>query len=586
MVVVFLATAYWPVALEDAYITAAYAHEWVQSGLLRWAVGDPLEGYSNFGWLLLQVPAAWLGWDLMVFAKAISLGCGALLIALASRVFPQDSRGDIALFALVFWTPVAYWSAMAMETMAFALMVSAGWVAVLAGPAGLGVLLLAASSLFRPEGLALFVLGWALAARRKRSALQVGLACAAVLLGYQGWRYWYFGDLVPAPVHLKVRPGAMGPIQLILELPAMIGLAGALVLLGTPARRDLPAVLFPGFLSALLLASLGNGDWMGVGRLLVPGVVATFLAWAALGQANTSWTHRGRWFLVLALIGGMLETPAHHLPAPRQVIPRLNQGLDTTFRGPVAYLIDHAPDDGLVWGADIGMLGHLPRMRVMDTRGLVTKDFLSRDEAVTSRLRVMLQSEVDVIQSAAFQPSWGEVPNAEGWDPPGLRHRLPEIPFQEQSAFFYSEGRAQAHFRFYRRSADDPPIEVRIDRWRTLAQRFPSHRWIQWQLELARATGEAPEIAEPKLSLPSGPLPGKWAEGLGFSIPAGSHRVSGPVPEGILHVTGPTELRYSACDAVFQVQDALALPNPCAGPITVHALDRDVHAYLSSQAST
>lgn len=612
-IVVLLAGAYWPVALDDAYISAAYAHEWASSGTLRWPGGEVLEGYSNFAWVALLATAARAQVDVMLVAKLVSSLAGAVVMLLVSLRLPRNRTGDLALAALALWVPVAYWSAMAMETMAFTLVACLGWLAATRGRWWLGVACLAVASLLRPEGHAWLALGLAAGVWRRHTTRAMSprlweLAPAAVVLaslvGYHVWRVGHFGDLLPAAYYLKVSQGSFGSVQLATELVGMIGIGCALLVLGLPSRRELVWILAPLGICAALLASMSRGDWMGHGRLLLPGVVATVMAWGACSRGPGRMSPKLALAVILAL--APIELDFMQPPSLRRITPRWTDGLETPLRAPVAQLANTAPDGATVWSADVGILGNLSRLRVMDSRGLTSRVFHDAYYHRADRpLRELLSSpeRPHVIHASRFAPTWraDDLSFPDGWDPPRVEIVAGPIPaeYDRVDSIEYREGRVVAAMRFYHR-AQPPAHAVRIARWRDLHARYPSHPWIEWQLALALAAGGDYEAAHrtgrstryedyapwrelrESLSLPEGSTPADWIESRGFAIPVGAWRRGSTRDASSLIVSGGlATVEWEGCDAapVAAPPGAHAIPD-CARALRVSAEHGPITAFL------
>ena len=490
----WLAGGFWPRALDDAYITAAYAVELLQSGALRWTGGDRLEGYSNFSWVLLQALALAGGLDPILVSKATSLASGLLLVLLVNHVAPLDRRGDLAVAALVSWVPLAYWSGMAMESQLAALLAAAGWWALLTGSSGLGMGLLAGLAFTRPEGWVWLALGALLVIRHGRPKPRVILASASALLlvlAYHLWRIDYFGDVLSAPARLKVRPGAFGVAQLLVE---SLSAAGVLLALWSGWRLRSEQRLFvlaPILLGALSLLGM-NGDWMGPGRLLMPGVMATALGWMALGEVRKD----GRWARVAVaavLLTFLFEPRFLSPPALRPLLPRYHRGLETPLTDTVRYIVERAPADAVVQSADIGIQGHIPRVHLLDARGLTTRLFLeARGSGDWSGVRGLYddpERRPVLVQVVTMRPAWlveaglvplDPLPGFDPWLQPvagATRH----YPLRED--VYFSEMSWRGVARFHRSRNDDAPAEIQRERWHGLAERFPAHPWLRARSE-------------------------------------------------------------------------------------------------------
>ena len=210
LVLVVLAGAYWPVAIDDAYISAAYAFELTERGELAWPGAERLEGYSNTLWVLMMALAGRLGADVILVAKLVSLLSGVALVGVMSKAAPATRRGDLVVAAVVLWMPLAYWSAMALETTTYALVVVAGWLLIVEGRAW-GLALLLVASLLRVDGALWWLAAVAalavLAADRARPLWPWVASTGAALAAFHLWRITYFDAWLPAAVHLKAGLG-------------------------------------------------------------------------------------------------------------------------------------------------------------------------------------------------------------------------------------------------------------------------------------------------------------------------------------------------------------------------------------------
>lgn len=474
---VLLASAYFGTALDDAFITAQFAHELAHTGALTWQ-GDRIEGYSNFLLVLLEALAATFGADVIRLAGGIALGCGVALTGLVSIALPQDRRGDLPLAAFVLWAPLAYWSAIPFETTLFGLLSAAGLWLTLRRPTW-GALLLWLAALCRPEGTLCFVLGAALCWRVLGLRQLRSFALPALLVaGYHAFRFAYFGTLLASAVELKAQLGVRGVLALV---PDLLCAAGVLLVGGLSLRVERAKwgwVLAPLLLSALLQVA-GNGDWMARSRLLLPGVAGSLVLAAQLGEARAL-SPRARFCVLPLALGASLLLPRFmQLPELRRLSPSLAQQ-EPPLLEPLIWLARHAPRDARIQSADIGMLGHLPLAHVVDSRGLTSSRFRAAKAHGVSQLSSFYASEQapDIIQVNQFAPA-GMQPGGprarEGLDP-WLQELNPVLArYPAHHDLHFREGAWRGVSRFWLRGepALQPPSLVRA-RFRALAERFPS----------------------------------------------------------------------------------------------------------------
>lgn len=479
VVLFVVAGAYWPVAIDDAYISAAYAYELLERGELAWPGAERLEGYSNFLWVLMMALAARLGADVILVAKLVSLVSGLALAGVVAKAAPTTGRGDLVVAAVVMWMPLAYWSAMALETATYTLVVVAGWLLVVEGRA-YGLLPLLLATLLRVDG-ALWWLagaGAVLAVRRQRAAPWIAATGAAVL-AYHLWRVTYFDAWLPAAVHLKAGLGWFAAVQLVEEAIVASSLLAVAALFRLPRgawRSLVPAVLCVGLLVAM------NGDWMARGRVLLPGLVAMVVVRARLGEPRELTGRAMSLVVALVIVASSFEPRFLERPRLRAFVPRYTARLELPLLPPVTYAVEHVPEDGTLASADVGLLGHVAAMTVVDTRGLVSPRFLSaRRTGDWSAVEAWWTSPEgpDVVEVSRYQPTdFLETPlepyaGLDPWLRP-VGHVLDRYPIHDD--VLYDEGTWRGAVRFHHRVEPAVPESVVARRWRGLAERFPAHR--------------------------------------------------------------------------------------------------------------
>lgn len=319
--------------VDDAYIAFRYVRQALRGQGWVYNVGERVEGYSNFLWLVGLLPLAWLGVDLVLAAKALGIaaGVGTLLAAqgltrslLRQERLPAWWAGWAAL--LLGCNPAfAAWSVGGLETPLFTLLVTlAAWrwaVEEEAGrPSWPSGVLLGLAAMARPEGVLFFLLalmakiGTARRAPTSSSPLPLFLARLAgfvgVYLPYFLWRWAYYGFPLPNTVYVKswgLHPRAfLEGTYYLYHLVTMhggwaflVGLAATLWLWrGPSAVARLLALWAVGYLA---MVWAGGGDWMPLGRLGVH-VLPLCLALAVAGAARLARTMGGRGTVWMAAV--------------------------------------------------------------------------------------------------------------------------------------------------------------------------------------------------------------------------------------------------------------------------------------------
>ena len=284
---------------DDAFISFRFARNLAEGAGLLYNPGlAPVEGYSNFLWVLWLALFELGGLDVTVAARASSAICGVALLWLIARVLRRelDARGTaLALLFPATLPPLAIWSTSGLAAMPFALALFAVFERLTApGRPRTEVAAIAttAAVLVRADGplFTALLLGALLAwsVRRADHALLravltcgalAGLALATQLL----WRHGYYGAWSPNTARVKVEVDALTLERglkyvgaFLLAFPACLAaLLFAAFRRRTPA--DEPTLAGPATAASLAVA-IGaacyavfvGGDFMTSGRFLVP----------------------------------------------------------------------------------------------------------------------------------------------------------------------------------------------------------------------------------------------------------------------------------------------------------------------------
>lgn len=217
-----------PFVPDDSYISYRYAANLAAGAGLRFNPGDaPVEGYSNFLWIVLLAPAAGAGIDPVAAGSFLGGLFGGLTIIALWVLLRRLGRAGLDLIVpvglLAVAAPLLLYAVSGMETPLFAFLLLALMLAAervwtrpsAASGAALGVVG-ALFALVRPEGIiALPVVAVCLALlapRDRRSAMWRAPAVAALvfvaaLAVYHVWRVAYFDAFWPTPFLSK---GASG----------------------------------------------------------------------------------------------------------------------------------------------------------------------------------------------------------------------------------------------------------------------------------------------------------------------------------------------------------------------------------------
>ncbi|HVS17365.1 MAG TPA: hypothetical protein VMT18_02105 [Planctomycetota bacterium] len=316
---------------DDAYISFRYARHLAEGAGLRFnpAESPPVEGYSNLLWVLWLAPFERLGVDVRLAAVWTSAVCGAILIALAVRLARRRLGlygGPLVASALVLASlpPFVLWATGGLETMACTLALFAAFERltldperprfVAAGACG------AAAVLLRADGALWLAMVGAAAlvgaprehrARTLRAVLATGAIAALALVGQLAFRLSYHHEWIPNTARVKtglsslrLERGLRYLASLLLELPAL-ALVPLAASLWRPARTRSALAAAVVVLCAGAYAVFVGGDFMAMGRFVVPAMPFVALCFGALAAALWRVRHGGALLaLATALVVG------------------------------------------------------------------------------------------------------------------------------------------------------------------------------------------------------------------------------------------------------------------------------------------
>ena len=207
---------------DDAFISYRYARHLVEGHGLVWNVGERVEGYTNFLWVMIEAAGLGLGMAPERLAPSLGIASGfAVLAALAWVTARERGFGDPLVFAAPMALAVnrsfAAWSSSGLETSFFTLLAVLGSLALIreldrdTPRPWLASLILGLAALTRPEGVLFFAVGaLALVAdarswrRAARSFSLYALPFIALFGGHMLWRYAYYGFWLPNTFYAKV----------------------------------------------------------------------------------------------------------------------------------------------------------------------------------------------------------------------------------------------------------------------------------------------------------------------------------------------------------------------------------------------
>ena len=448
--------------VDDAFISFRYAKNWAMGYGLRYNLGfqPPEEGYSNFLWVAVCALVEYLELDITFWAPMLGFACGSLLLYLVFRTLRRDFGMGLSVafpitLGLGLFPPYALWSTGGLGTMAFALSTFATAYFLVLRSAGIapyrGALAGVAMALLRTEGIAwaLLIALLGIVTRRMRGesvwrpvAVYVAIVGTAFSV-YFAWRYSYYQLLFPNPVYAKVGFSPefalrgfryVASFALTFVTPLFLLLAAGYV-----ACREAPkpvglalgtlSLAFPAY------AVVVGGDWMAMGRFLVPGFAfgALLMGWLVARL----WERLSSRFVVMAVVIIVIALnlfPAWNVHLVPESVRRFFY-----FRGR-SYLTEYEqfersrrfvkekkekaivlkahlkPGDSIVTGT-IGSTGYYSGLKIYDTHGLVDRRVprnYERDASQTAGHDLIAEVEffLDDVPTVLFYGEKGGHPNS------------------------------------------------------------------------------------------------------------------------------------------------------------------------------
>lgn len=304
---------------DDAFISLKYAQNFASVGELSWNLGDYVEGYTNFLYVVITAALLRLGTDPLVALRIINAVAVILLVWAvfygARRLLPERVDLQALCVALVLGNiSVVVWLLGGLEAPLAAACIAWAFAFLLAGtrsdvprngwlPLILSGFAFASAVLIRPDGVIIVAVAFFALVLVGPGPFRMRLLRGMVIAGipfilfmvHLGWRLSYYGDFVPNTFHAKVGLDLSHRIGNVPKYLLKSGLQYLPVL--TCAGLAVIAALIWGRLSritiVLLAVSLGfvgyvvwsGGDHMAAARVLLPIVgLLAFLVIAAIGS--------------------------------------------------------------------------------------------------------------------------------------------------------------------------------------------------------------------------------------------------------------------------------------------------------------
>jgi len=439
---------------DDTFITLRYARNVIRGEGFVFNPGEPVEGYTNFLWLLILVFAGRLGAPLVMGARVLSLifSLGTLvLVGVAARrqSGPNERSTGWSEMIGVFLPPMLIavsppflvWSTSGSEMPLFCFLLLAGFMLLRTGRRpGAVFVIFGLLGLVRPEGTLFYAIAFVYLLARSRQGTSVvltGLGVVAIFYApYLVWKWHYFHALIPNTFYAK-----MGPLDLMLRngIRYLVGFSlsyGYLLIIGIvllraagqPRERHLLPVVLAGA-CGLEVLFLG-GDWMPHYRFLLPMLPFIMLIASSGAMAAAARNNRAPLFaLILACLTAAPGAVNYELFTTERLTVRSFALLGERLRNML-------PAETIIGCGSTGALGYYTGMTVIDILGLTEPTIARRGLVVGTQpghLKTdgayVLARRPDLLLLGNIQIHRGER------DRTTVRLKIQERSIVEQSAF-------------------------------------------------------------------------------------------------------------------------------------------------------
>ncbi len=203
--------------LEDAYISFRYAKNFIQGNGIVFNIGEYVEGYTNFLWvLMLSGFKGYMPQASVILGIIFALGTIIVSFRIAQAIFPHPIYNLIPVILLAFNPSYTLWATGGLETHLFSFLVICGvYFYFRQSNFMLSSFFFALSTLTRPEGFLfllisfIYLLGlWIVKKVNYKDILVFFITAAVILVPYLVFKLWYYGELLPNTFYAKVIPGA------------------------------------------------------------------------------------------------------------------------------------------------------------------------------------------------------------------------------------------------------------------------------------------------------------------------------------------------------------------------------------------
>ncbi|KTD11219.1 hypothetical protein [Legionella jamestowniensis] len=440
--------AIWPFTIDDMYISLRYAKHWVEGYGLLWNIAEePVEGYSNFSFVVIAALALKLSIDPIIALKSAGV-FGLLLSTISlyflSRFWFTPWIACIPCAWLLLYKGEILWSVSGLETTVYQALICSSLVMLFRGMgyqlfpkkrsqsnAFYGILagiVLALAGMTRPEAPALMLTFYGLALVDKPEKgvrhyyyglLWSGLSLVLLFLPYFFWRWQYYGHLFPNAVYCKgFREFSFSLILQYIELVWPFLLIALPALLKTNDKRHyflwVPSLVYSGLLwGADPIVAFANRLFLPVFILLLP-LTLQGMRYSILYFIPKNDTFCSVYLTIAALLFAFLFIPKMTLASYRYFAINPQAGIRLR-QEVVAWLDKYIQRGSRVVLADSGLIPYASSLNFIDSYCLNNKKMTEIstenrylwlcDEVIKSKPEVIILTSLKINGKIIYTPA-------------------------------------------------------------------------------------------------------------------------------------------------------------------------------------
>lgn len=197
---------------DDAFISYRYVQNFLNGDGLVFNIGERVEGFTNFGWIVYLIlwDSFYIDFILVSKVTGILLGAGFIFVTFltAKRFFDEKSKWFALLPAYLLGAAMSlpYWSQSGLETAAFAFFAALSFYLYLKRSWQL-VFALTIAVWLRPEGALIAGILIVIEAVVEKRIPKFAMACSAIALFFSlpfvAFKQIYYGSILPNPFYAK-----------------------------------------------------------------------------------------------------------------------------------------------------------------------------------------------------------------------------------------------------------------------------------------------------------------------------------------------------------------------------------------------